>query len=146
MSEPDHLERLKRCCIHARISQCLDRRIEIGKPGHARVSIPFPPDLTQNSGFLHGAALFEIADTAGFIAANSLEGTYSVLTVDYHINILRSVTSGDLHAIGEVIKRGRSLIIARSEVYADPDHLIAAGQGTYMVTNVLLRDIEGYLD
>jgi uncharacterized protein (TIGR00369 family) len=112
--------------------------------GKARVSIPFPEELTQNAGFLHGAILFEVADTAGFIAANSTESTYSVLTVDYHINLMRPVQRQGVYALGEVIHRGKRLIIARSEVYSDSDRLVAVGQGTYMVSNFLLEDMTDY--
>ena len=74
-SASTHFERLTRCCMKCRISQFLDKTIEIEKAGVARVAIPFNGDLTQNAGFLHAAMLFEVADTAGFMAANSMEET-----------------------------------------------------------------------
>lgn len=140
-----HFENLKRCCLRAPISRFLNARIEIEKPGAARVSIPFHADLTQNSDFLHGAILFEVADTAGFIAANSIEETYSVLTVDYHINFMRPVQKEGIYAVGEVISSGKTLIVARSQVYTDSGKQVAAGQGTYMVTKSPLVEIDGYL-
>jgi uncharacterized protein (TIGR00369 family) len=139
-----HFERLKHCCLQANISRFLKRRIEIEGPGMAKVSIPFNPDLTQNSDFLHGAILFEAADTAGFIAANSLEETYSVLTADFHINFVRPVRGEGVYAIGKVVNRGKTLIVVRSEVYSDSEKLVAAGQGTYTVSSLPLVGIDGY--
>lgn len=141
-----HLEKLTRCCMRAKISQFLNKEITITKPGVARVAIPFHSELTQNSGFLHAALMFEVGDTAGFMAANSLEETFSVLTIDYHINLVRPVQNEGIYAIGEVLNAGKTLYVARSNIYTDNGKLAAAGQGTYMVTKILLTEIEGYND
>src|SRR5207248_2205352 len=84
-----------------------------------RVGVPFHGELTQNSDFLHGAILFQVADTAGFVASNSLEETYSVLTVDYHVNFVRPVQHEGVFAIAEVTHQGKTLMVTRSQVFAD---------------------------
>ena len=140
----EHLENLKRSCLGATISQFLHRTIEIPEAGRAKVTIPFNPQLTQNSDFVHGAVLFEAADTAGFIAANSLEPTYTLLTVDYYIRLLRPVQREGIHAVAEVVHQGRTLLTTRSEVFSDSGTLVAAGQGTYMVTRIPLTQVAGY--
>lgn len=132
--------------MKCRISRFLNQTITIEKTGVARIAIPFHEDLTQNSNFLHAAMLFEVGDTAGFMAANSMEETYSVLTVDYHINLIRPVQAQGIYAIGEVINAGNTLYVARSNIYTDSDKLAAAGQGTYIVSKVLLADLDGYND
>jgi len=143
---PQHLENLKRSCLGATISVFLHRGIEIPEPGIAKVTVPFHPQLTQNSNFVHGAVLFEAADTAGFIAANSLEETYTVLTVDYYIRLLRPVRGEGINAVAEVIHRGRTLITTSSQVFSDSGALVASGQGTYMVTGTPLTEVAGYRD
>lgn len=145
-SPSTHFERLTRCCMQCKISRFLNKTITIEKDGVARVSIPFHGDLTQNADFLHAAMLFEVADTAGFMAANSLEETYSVLTVDYHINLIRPVRGEGIQAVGEVVTAGKTIHVARSDVYSDSGKLVAAGQGTYTVSKILLTDLEGYGD
>jgi uncharacterized protein (TIGR00369 family) len=142
----DHLDRLTRSCLAAPISRYLGRSIEIPQPGAARVRIPFHPELTQNSELLHGAVLFEVADTAGFVAANSLERTYSVLTVSYNVSLLRPVKNEGICAVAEVVHRGRRWITARSEVFSDSGRLVALGQGIYAVSEIRLADVPGYLD
>lgn len=145
-SSSTHFEKLTRCCMKCKISKFLNKEITIEKAGVARVAIPFNGDLTQNSDFLHAALLFEVGDTAGFMAANSMEETYSFLTIDYHINLMRPVQKEGIYAIGEVVNAGKTLYVARSNIYTDSGKLVAAGQGTYMVTKILLSDLDGYDD
>jgi uncharacterized protein (TIGR00369 family) len=132
--------------MNCKISRFLDKSITIEKAGLARVAIPFHGDLTQNADFLHAAMLFEVADTAGFMAANSLEETYSVLTVDYHINLIRPVRKEGIYAMGEVVTAGKTIYVARSNVYSDSGKLVAAGQGTYTVSKIPLTQLDGYDD
>ena len=141
-----HFEKLTRCGMKAKLSRFLNQEITIEKAGLARVAIPFHPELTQNANFFHAAVLFEVGDTAGFFAVNSMEETYSVLTVDYHINLTRPVQNEGIYAIGEVITAGKTLYVARSNIYTSSGKLAAAGQGTYMITKILLADLEGYND
>ncbi|MGW8378144.1 PaaI family thioesterase [Streptomyces sp. ODS28] len=143
---PTHFEKLVRCCMNCKISRTLGSEITIEKAGLARVAMPFHSELTQNADFLHAALLFEVGDTAGFMAANSLEETYSVLTVDYHINLIRPVRGEGIYAIGEVVTAGKTLYVTRSNIYTDSGKLAAAGQGTYTVSTLLLADLEGYED
>lgn len=145
-SQSRHFEKLTRSCMNCKISRFLNKTITIEKAGLARVAIPFPAELTQNSDFLHAAMLFEVGDTAGFMAANSMEETYSVLTVDYHINLIRPVRKEGVYAVGEVVTAGRTIYVARSDVYSDSGKLVAAGQGTYTVSKILLSDLDGYED
>jgi len=145
-SSDTHFEKLTRCCMKCRISQFLDKKITIEKAGVARVAVPFHADLTQNSGFVHAAVLFEVGDTAGFMAANSMEETYSVLTVDYHINLMRPVREEGVFATSEVVNAGKTLYVARSDIYTESGKLVAAGQGTYMVSKILLTELDGYED
>ena len=145
-SSDTHFEKLTRCCMKCRISQFLDKKITIEKAGVARVAVPFHADLTQNSGFVHAAVLFEVGDTAGFMAANSMEETYSVLTVDYHINLMRPVREEGVFATSEVVNAGKTLYVARSDIHTESGKLVAAGQGTYMVSKILLTELDGYED
>ena len=141
-----HFEKLTRCCMKANISRFLRKEITIEKAGVARVAIPFNGDLTQNSNFLHAAIMFEVGDTAGFVAVNSMQETYSTLTVDYHINIMRPVQNEGIYAIGEVINAGKTLYVARSNIYTEGGKLVAAGQGTYVITSIRLTNLDGYND
>jgi acyl-coenzyme A thioesterase PaaI-like protein len=56
----------------------------------------------------------------------------SLLTVEYKMNILSPATSS-LTARGEVVKPGRTLTVARAEVYAQDGKHVATMQQTLMM-------------
>src|SRR5437588_6602977 len=102
-------------------------------PGAVEVALPFPDDLTQQKGFVHGGIIGMIADTAcGYAAFSLMPADCSLVTVEYKINIL-SPALGSLVARGEVVKAGRTLTIARAEVYAQDRKHVATMQQTLMM-------------
>ena len=80
------------------------------------VVLPFRDDLTQQKGFVHGGIIGMIADTACGYAA------YSLMPADC-----------SLVARGEVVKAGRTLTVARAEVYAEDGKHVATMQQTLMM-------------
>ena len=102
-------------------------------PGAVEVALPFRDDLTQQKGFVHGGIIGMIADTAcGYAAFSLMPADSSLVTVEYKINILAPAMSS-LTARGEVVKAGRTLTIARAEVYAEDGKHIATMQQTLMM-------------
>jgi uncharacterized protein (TIGR00369 family) len=74
-----------------------------------------------------------IADTAcGYAAFSLMPADCSLVTVEYKINIL-APAQGDLVARGDVVKAGRTLTIARAEVYAQGSKHVATMQQTLMM-------------
>jgi uncharacterized protein (TIGR00369 family) len=113
----------------ALIGACLGRV----EPGYVEVHLPFRDDLTQQKGYVHGGILGMIADTAcGYSAFSLMPAGCSLVTVEYKINIL-SPARGSLVAKGQVVKPGRTLTIARAEVYADEGKHVASMQQTLMM-------------
>ena len=103
------------------------------EPGYVEVRLPFRDDLTQQKGYVHGGILGMIADTAcGYSAFSLMPSGCSLVTVEYKINIL-SPARGALVAKGQVVKPGRTLTIARAEVYAEDGKHIASMQQTLMM-------------
>src|SRR4051794_13544217 len=103
------------------------------EPGYVEVALPWREDLTQQKGFIHGGILGMIADTAcGYCAFSLMPAGCSLVTVEYKINIL-SPALGALVAKGEVVKPGRTLTVARAEVYAEDGKHIASMQQTLMM-------------
>ena len=91
------------------------------------------PGLTQQRGFVDGGIIGMIADTAcGYAAFSLMPAGCSLVTVEYKINILAPATSA-LVARGEVVKAGRTLTIARAEVYAQGGTHVATMQQTLMM-------------
>jgi len=108
-------------------------RLSAVEPGATEITLPYREDLTQQKGFVHGGIIGMIADTAcGYAAFSLMPAGCSLVTVEYKINIL-APARGSLLARGEVVKAGRSLTVARAEVYAQDGKHIASMQQTLMM-------------
>lgn len=103
------------------------------EPGYVEIALPYRDDLTQQKGFVHGGIIGMIADTAcGYSAFSLMPAGCSLVTVEYKINILAPARRG-LVAKAQVVKPGRTLTIARAEVYADDGKHVATMQQTLMM-------------
>lgn len=92
---------------------------------------------------MHAGVIATLADhTAGGAAASVLDaGTYP-LTAEFKINLLRAASSDRLTCRARVLKAGRTLIVAESEVFAgdgDDEVLVAKA----MVTLAVVRNAAG---
>jgi uncharacterized protein (TIGR00369 family) len=82
---------------------------------------------------VHGGIIGMIADSAaGYAAFSLMPAGCSLVTVEYKMNILAAAT-GSLVARGEVVKAGRTLTVARAEVYAQDRTHVATMQQTLMM-------------
>ena len=101
--------------------------------GASEIRLPYRADLTQQKGFVHGGIIGMIADSAcGYAAYSLMPQSASLVTVEYKINIL-APARGSLVARGKVIKSGRTLTVARAEVYAEDGTHVASMQQTLMM-------------
>lgn len=108
-------------------------QLTVVEPGYVEIALPYRDDLTQQKGFVHGGIIGMIADTAcGYCAFSLMPADCSLVTVEYKINIL-TPARGSLLAKGQVVKPGRSLTVARAEVYADDGKHVASMQQTLMM-------------
>ena len=73
-----------------------------------------------------------ICVAAGHLAAASIAPGVGIRLVEYKLSIL-GVVQGDLLAIGEVVRKGRTLVACRIEVVEDNDRVVAVGLGTYLL-------------
>ena len=100
--------------------------------GEVEISLPYRDDLTQQKGFIHGGILGMIADSAcGYAAFSLMPAGGSLVTVEYKMNILTPAKTS-LVARGKVVKAGRTLTVARGEVYAQDGTHVATMQQTLM--------------
>jgi uncharacterized protein (TIGR00369 family) len=102
-------------------------------PGESEIRLPYRDDLTQQKGFVHGGIIGMIADSAaGYAAYSLMPPSASLVTVEYKMNIL-APARGSLVAKGRVVKSGRTLTVARAEVYAEDGTHVASMQQTLMM-------------
>ena len=101
--------------------------------GASEIRLPYRAELTQQKGFVHGGIIGMIADSAaGYAAYSLMPRSASLVTVEYKMNIL-APARGALVARGKVIKSGRTLTVARAEVYAEDGTHVASMQQTLMM-------------
>jgi uncharacterized protein (TIGR00369 family) len=106
--------------------------LEKVEPGRVEIALPFRPELSQQHGFFHAGMLSAIADTAGGFAGFTLfPADAGVLTVEFKVNLLATADGERLHAVGEVIRSGRTLTVCRLEVFVDK-----AGKRTHCATGL----------
>ena len=128
-----HLERLTRMFGEAPISRFLGHTLTHCRDGVAEVRLPFRPDFTQGLGVIHGGIITAVADTAGYFAAASVVTDGVATTVELKINFVAPARNQSLIGRGEVISRGRTLLICQLKVTDEQGQLIAVGQGTFYV-------------
>src|SRR5689334_10287525 len=89
-------------------------------PGYVEIVMRPVPAISQQHGFTHAGAIGAIADSAAGYAALSMapDGT-GVLTVEFKINFLAPAAGERFVARGRVMKAGRTLTVAQTEVAAE---------------------------
>ena len=110
-----HLEKLKQLFEAAPISRYLGMTLSYCENGVARVRLPFRAEFEESHGVIHGGLIGLLADTAGNFAVGSVSPGSTVKTVEFKMSLLAGVQE-DLLAIGEVVRKGRSLATCRLEV------------------------------
>jgi len=111
----------------------LGARLMFWEDGRAEVQLPFREDLVQRGGFIHGAILGYLADTACARAAASIVG--ECRTSEYKINFMAPGVGDLFIGRGEIVKATRRTCIARADVFAvtgGEEKLIAIATATLM--------------
>lgn len=135
--DPDYERRVRASFARQAAMGLIGATMTAVEPGRCTIELAVRDDLTQQHGFVHGGVVGMIADSAGGYAAFTLMPAHaSVLTVEYKINLLAPARGERLIAVGAVVKPGRTLSIARADVFAfdaGRQTLVAAMQQTLMV-------------
>jgi uncharacterized protein (TIGR00369 family) len=132
-SDPGFATRIRASFARQKAMTLIGASLTVVEPGYTEIALPFRPDLTQQKGFVHGGIIGMIADTAcGYAAYSLMPASASLVTAEYKINIL-APAKRSLIARGKVVKAGRTLTVARAEVYADGGAHIATMQQTLVM-------------
>lgn len=93
--------------------------LESVSEGVCSTTLQVAPNHLQQNGVVHAGVLATLADhTAGAAASTTVgQGSYP-LTAEFKINLLRPATGQTLRCVSKVLKPGRSLIVAESEVFS----------------------------
>ncbi|MGJ3265687.1 MAG: PaaI family thioesterase [Salinarimonas sp.] len=90
------------------------------EPGVVEIGLPVTPGLTQQHGFVHAGAVATIADSAaGYAALTRMAEGRGVLTAEFKVNLVAPAAGERLVAIGTVVKAGRMLTVAETQVFSE---------------------------
>jgi uncharacterized protein (TIGR00369 family) len=132
-ADPQFERRVRESFGRQKAMALIGARLTVVEPGYVEIALAYRDDLTQQKGFVHGGILGMIADTAcGYAAFSLMPAGCSLVTVEYKINILAPARRS-LLAKAQVVKPGRTLTVARAEVYADDGRHVATMQQTLMM-------------
>src|SRR5258706_564981 len=132
-ADPAFAQRCRESFGRQKAMALIGARLTVVDPGHVEIELPWRAELTQQKGYVHGGIVGMIADTAcGYCAFSLMPADCSLVTVEYKMNILTPATAS-LVARGEVVKAGRTLTVARAEVYAQDGKHVATMQQTLMI-------------
>ena len=131
-ADPRFEQRCRESFSRQKAMDLIGASLTVVEPGYVEVKLPQREDLTQQKGYVHGGILGMIADTAcGYAAFSLMPAGGSLVTVEYKMNILRPAR-GTLVARGQVVRAGRTLTVARGEVYSEDGKHVATMQQTLM--------------
>jgi uncharacterized protein (TIGR00369 family) len=81
-------------------------------------SVQIEQDHRQQDGFIHAGVMATMADhTAGYSAFTTVPEDMQILTIEFKINFLRPAFGNALICRSRVIREGRQIIIAESDVF-----------------------------
>jgi uncharacterized protein (TIGR00369 family) len=91
-------------------------------PGVVEIVLRPDPSISQQHGFVHAGAVAAIADSAaGYAALSLMPADAGVLTTEFKINLIAPAAGERIVACGRVVKAGRTLTVAQTEVFAESD-------------------------
>lgn len=88
----------------------------------AAMSLDIRKDSTNIYGFVHGGALFTMADCCAGLTARSDGRQY--VTQNASVNFIHNVKSGHLTAHGKTISRGRHVCVVSVEITSETGSLL----------------------
>jgi len=118
-ADPGFERRVRESFAKQSFMATLGARLERVEPGRVEITLPWGDGLLQQHGYFHAGVTTSIADSAGGYAALTLfPKEAAVLSVEFKVNLVNAAGGDRLHAVGTVVKSGRTLTVCDLEVYA----------------------------
>lgn len=114
---PERLESIKNDYERGFIKFCKFRAVS-AQWGRFQSRVDIDEDHRQQDGFIHAGVMATMADhTAGYSAFTTVPEGVQILTIEFKINFLRPAFGEALTCDSRVIREGRRVIVAESEVF-----------------------------
>jgi uncharacterized protein (TIGR00369 family) len=119
-SDPAYEARVRASFARQGLLRTISASLERVIPGQVEISLTPSSPVSQQHGFVHAGALAAIADSAaGYAALSVMPPGAGVLTTEFKINLLAPAGGERILARGLVIKAGRTLTFAQTEVFSE---------------------------
>lgn len=124
---------LERALLIAPFHRWLGLRIAAVGPQGIEILMPWREEIVSNPALqaTHGGVLASLIDLTGLytvVAAGGVATATADLRVDYH----RAAKPGELRARGRVVKLGKRLSVADTQLLDAEGGLVASGRGAYL--------------
>jgi uncharacterized protein (TIGR00369 family) len=117
-TNPPFVEKIKSSFAKQTMMGLIGAELSRIEPGVVEITLPYRADLAQQHGYVHAGVVTTIADTAcGYAAYSLMPPTSDVLSVEFKVNLLRPAKGEVFVAVAEVVKSGRTLTVARADVF-----------------------------
>lgn len=120
----------------SQLAEALRGHISAIDPENSWIELSYEPDafFFQAEKVIQGGITATMLDFAmAFAALAVIPDGQSVTTVNLNVSYLRAARAGKLRAIGEIEKRGRTLIFTRAKLLQDGNSLVATATSTLSV-------------
>src|SRR5262249_13804076 len=118
--DPQFATRIQASFAKQGLMKTIDAHLTRILPGAVEIALSASPAILQQHGFMHAGAVTAIADTAaGYAALSLLPVGAGALTTEFKINLFAPAVGDRFIARARVIKAGRTLTVAQTEVFAE---------------------------
>ena len=114
----ERISRLKEEFFQGFIKTCGINLVSL-EYGRAESRLEITEAHSQQDDFAHAGVMATMADhTAGYAAFSVVTKDYRILTLEFKINFLRPATGDELVCRAKVVKEGKNILVADSEVFS----------------------------
>ena len=140
----EHHRKLERMYHAAPCNDGIDPELSVTGEGEAELRIGVDESDHHAADAVHGMYYFKALDDATFFAANSLVEDVFLLTTDFHLQLTRPVSAGEIVAAAEVVNDHPKQLIADGVLRDAEGNQLARGTGTFQPSGVELTPEVGY--
>ncbi len=116
--DPGYAENVREIFEAAPFIRSLGAELVALAPGRCESGLGLRAEHLQQYGFVHAGVQATLADhTAGCAAATLMAAGQRVLTAEFKINLLRAARGDQLVCRAHVLRPGRTLTVAESEIF-----------------------------
>ncbi len=114
----------------------LNGKVISAKRGEVEFEYDIRPEMANPTGLLHGGMQSAILDETIGIMSSTLGYEGFLISIDLHIDYLGKVKVGEkIRAMSKIIREGRNIVHAISEIYDLEGNLIATGNSNLLKTH-----------